>query len=250
MLENRIAPPVAAEQSIQAVIFDMDGTLVDSEHTSYLADHLVMGALGIPFTEEEKRRFVGRSTLDTMRDLVRRHGLALPPEVLAARKETLYMELAKRESKAFPAMRRFLAYLLEYQVPVALASGSTSVAIPLVLKAAGLDALLPLRVSADEVAKGKPAPDVFLETARRLEVAPAACLVVEDSVVGVEAALAARMRCIAVPSVTDLPLPSVFAQADLLFPKGMASFDPLRCWAWVAERLDESLLLQEECRSA
>jgi beta-phosphoglucomutase-like phosphatase (HAD superfamily) len=88
-------------------------------------------------------------------------------------------------------------------------------------------------LSADEVPRGKPAPDVFLEAARRLGVPPEECLVIEDTRYGVEAAKRAFMRCIAVPYLTDPPLADAFLMADLLFPDGMKGFDADRAFGWI-----------------
>ncbi|HEX7489825.1 MAG TPA: HAD-IA family hydrolase, partial [Anaeromyxobacteraceae bacterium] len=101
---------------------------------------------------------------------------------------------------------------------------------------------LPIVVSAEEVPRGKPAPDVFLEAARRLGVPPHACAVVEDSQHGVEAASRAFMRCIAVPYLVDEPLPDAFLMADLLFERGMSAFDASRALDWVEERLGDEAL--------
>jgi beta-phosphoglucomutase-like phosphatase (HAD superfamily) len=88
-------------------------------------------------------------------------------------------------------------------------------------------------VSAEEVPRGKPAPDVFLEAARRLGVPAHECAVVEDARFGVEAARRAFMRCIAVPYLHDPPLDDAFLMADLLFPDGMDGFDAGRALEWL-----------------
>jgi beta-phosphoglucomutase-like phosphatase (HAD superfamily) len=94
-------------------------------------------------------------------------------------------------------------------------------------------------LSADEVPRGKPAPDVFLEAARRLGVPPEECLVIEDTRYGVEAAKRAFMRCIAVPYLTDPPLADAFLMADLLFPDGMKGFDADHAFAWIEPLLSK-----------
>jgi beta-phosphoglucomutase-like phosphatase (HAD superfamily) len=92
-------------------------------------------------------------------------------------------------------------------------------------------------VSAEEVPRGKPHPDVFEEAARRLGIPAHECLAVEDSRQGVEAAKRAFMRCIAVPYLTDQPLSDRFAMADLLFEEGMKSFDADAAFRWIEKRL-------------
>ncbi len=101
------------------------------------------------------------------------------------------------------------------------------------LKGTGLDAYLTEYFSAEEVARGKPAPDVFLEAARRLGVPPAGCVVVEDAPPGAEAARAAGVRCIAVPYVRATAGDPVFGAADLLFPCGQGEFSVQAACAWL-----------------
>ncbi|HET9552971.1 MAG TPA: HAD-IA family hydrolase [Anaeromyxobacteraceae bacterium] len=141
-------------------------------------------------------------------------------------------------ARAFPEMRRFLGLVRQGGLPVAVATGASRGVLARLLAETGLDAELPVAVSAEEVARGKPWPDVFLEAARRLGVAPEACLVVEDSAPGVEAARRAFMRCLAVPSAPERPLPDAFLMADLLVEPGMGAFDAGAAWAWVEPRRD------------
>ena len=233
-LSARVAPE--PRYPVRAVIFDLDGTLIDSEPNYYLADKELLGRRGIAFTEQDKRRYIGGSNLDMMRDFVRRYRIQAAPEALAEEKNTLYLELADRSTPVYAPMKRFLDLLLAERVPVAVASGSAPAVIGRLLGAVGLAECFEHTVSAEEVARGKPAPDVFLEAARRLGVAPQHCVVVEDSRPGVEAALRAFMRCIAVPYLTEPPLPATFGLADLLFPAGMESFEPERAFEWIRER--------------
>ena len=230
---------VAPEPSYpaRAVIFDLDGTLIDSEPNYLLADQRLLARYGVPFTGEDKRRYVGGSNMDMMNDLVRRYGLAVAPEALAAEKNAIYLGLAEEHTRLFPSMKRFLDRLVERRVPVAVASGSAPAVIRHLLEKVGLGGTFEHLVSAEEVVCGKPAPDIFLETARRLGVPPQHCVVVEDSRPGVEAASRAFMRCIAVPYLADPPLPPAFALADLLYAGGMEAFDPEGAWTWLEARM-------------
>lgn len=230
-LSARVRPPPA--HPVRAVLFDLDGTLVDSEPNYLVADQRLLAPYGIAFTEEDKRRYVGGGNLDQMIDLRRRFDLPATPQELAARKNALYLELALRGTPVFPEMLRFLERVRARGLPVAVASGSSPEVLRRVLEAAGLAAAFPVVVSAEEVARGKPWPEIFLEAAGRLGVPPTSCLVIEDSRHGVVAARRAFMRCIAVPYLSDPPLAVDFQLADLLFERGMAEFDAARALAWL-----------------
>ncbi|MEV5321026.1 HAD family phosphatase [Streptomyces sp. NPDC052687] len=217
-----------------SVIFDLDGTLVDSEPNYYEAGRQILAEHGVPgYTWEDHERYVGISTLDTIADWKRRYGLSAPTEELFAAKNRRYLELARAATPVYPEMRTFVELLASEQVPMAVASGSSPEAIAAILAATGLDALLRTVVSADEVRRGKPAPDVFLEAARRLGAAPAGCVVVEDAAPGAAAAHAAGMRCVAVPYVAEQAGDPEFATADLVFRGGQREFTARAALDWL-----------------
>lgn len=216
------------------VIFDLDGTLVDSEPLYWEAARGVLAAHGAgEFTWEEHARFIGISTVETMAALRREYGLDAPVEQLVAEKDRAYLELAARSARVFPAMLGLVERLDAAGHPLAVASGSSRKAVEAVLGATGLHALLPVRVSAEELARGKPEPDVFLEAARLVGADPACCVVVEDAAPGVEAARRAGMRCVAVPYVRPADGDADFAAAGLLFAGGQEEFDADRAYAWI-----------------
>ncbi|HTT70362.1 MAG TPA: HAD-IA family hydrolase [Anaeromyxobacteraceae bacterium] len=234
-LSQRVRPP--PRYPVRAVIFDWDGTLIDSEPNYYLADAKLLARYGLPFTEEDKRRYIGGSNIDEMTDFKRRFALEESPQELAALKNRLYLEIAESSTRLFPEMKRFLDGVRARGLKVAVASGSAPAVLGRLLAAVGLTGAFGAVVSADEVLLGKPAPDVFLEAARRLGVAPEECVVVEDARYGVEAALRAFMRCIAVPYLSDPPLDPAFGVADLLFAGGMSTFEADRALAFVESAL-------------
>ncbi|MGX1128838.1 HAD superfamily hydrolase (TIGR01509 family) [Streptomyces glaucescens] len=217
-----------------SVIFDLDGTLVDSEPNYYEAGRQVLAEQGVPgYTWADHERYVGISTLDTIADWKRRYDLAAPTQELFAAKNRRYLELARAATPTYPEMRKFVELLASDGVPMAVASGSSPEAIAAILAATGLDAFLRTTVSADEVPHGKPAPDVFLEAARRLGAAPADCVVVEDAAPGATAAQSAGMRCIAVPYVADQADDPGFAGAGLLFRGGQPEFTARAAYDWL-----------------
>ncbi|WP_330295100.1 HAD family hydrolase [Streptomyces sp. NBC_00503] len=221
-----------------SVIFDLDGTLVDSEPNYYESGRRTLERHGVPgFTWEEHSRYIGIGTLETLEILRERYAIPAPVEQLLAEQNAAYLELARTHTEAYPQMRTFVERLHADGVPMAVASGSSLEAIDAVLAGTGLDALLTTVVSAEEVAQGKPAPDVFLEAARRLGAEPADCVVVEDAAPGALAARAAGMDCVAIPYVAATADDPAFAEAGLLFPSGQREFSADTAYAWFTERL-------------
>lgn len=180
-----------------AVIFDCDGVLVDSEVLAIRGERAALGALGLPYTPEEYvRRFVGLHDglfFDHLQsDYLAAHGRAAPADfeerVLAGRRR----EMAALE--IIDGADRALAVARDKVGAVAVASSSRAPFLEGKLKRMGLfDFVAPHVYSADLVAAGKPAPDIFLYAARKIGVSPPRCLVLEDSVNGVRAGLAAGM---------------------------------------------------------
>ncbi|MFD4411071.1 HAD family hydrolase [Streptomyces sp. NPDC058251] len=218
-----------------AVIFDLDGTLVDSEPNYFEAGRQTLAEQGITdFTWSDHEGYVGISTQETLALLKERYGLAVPLDSLLADTNRRYLELARAATPVYPEMRKFVELLAAEGVPMAVASGSSPEAIEAILAGTGLSTHLRTVVSADEVAHGKPAPDVFLEAARRLGAAPADCVVLEDAAPGAAAAHAAGMRCIAIPYVAAQADDAAFATAGLLLRGGQAEFTAQSAYAWLA----------------
>lgn len=217
-----------------AVLWDLDGILVDSEPVLFEAERLLLAEHGAELTAQIKREYVGLGGREVLAALAGHFGLTPDLAAWTARKIELASELLDSVRPFGPTTAMVRALSAE-GVPMAVASGSPPAAIDRSLTAAGLAELLPVRVSVEQVAAGKPAPDVFLAAARRLGVPPADCVVVEDAVPGVLAARAAGMRCVAIPSITD-PLDPRFEQADLLVRGGMSQADGGWLTDWVLGR--------------
>ncbi|MFI6684897.1 HAD family hydrolase [Streptomyces sp. NPDC050485] len=216
-----------------SVIFDLDGTLVDSEPNHYEAARHVLARYGLPgFTWEQHARFIGIGTRETLEILDREYALTGPVDEMLAAKNATYLELAAARTEVFPEMRKFVERLHARGVRMAVASGSSRAAIDAVLAGTGLDSFVTLVVSAEEVERGKPEPDVFLEAARRLGSAPADCVVLEDAPPGAAAAHAAGMRCIAIPYLPQTADDPEFATAGLLFRGGQREFSAETAYAW------------------
>lgn len=215
-----------------AVIFDLDGTLVDSEPNHFEAARRLLADRGVAdFTWADHERCVGISTRETLRLFDERYGLGAPLDELLAETNRPYLELARAGTPVHPEMRKLVELPAGEGVPLAVASGSSPEAIEAILMATGLASRFTTTVSADEVVHGKPAPDVFLEAARRLGASPADCVVLEDAAPGAAAAHAAGMHCIAVPYVPGQADDPAFATAGLR--GGQAEFTARAAYDWV-----------------
>jgi len=183
---------------VQAVIFDMDGVIVDSEPRHERAFLQVVAELG--YGQRHGLRFadyVGRSDRELWADFVARHHPPVSLEELLARKRARTVAILRREQPLFPGVVE-LVERLAARFPLALASGSERAVVEEVLRLRNLGRFFRATVSSSEVRHGKPAPDTFLRAAELLGVSPAGCWVIEDSKPGVAAALAAGMRVIAI----------------------------------------------------
>lgn len=206
----------------RACIFDLDGTLIDSEPNYFASDRAFLARYGIDFTEEFSRSVMGRGSADIMRLFKELYPgnpfTAFPVDEMMAMRDTYYIEYAIGRTRSFPVMVKLVEVLDRAGMPLGLASGSSPAVIAASLEATGLARRFPVVVSAGEVPRGKPEPGIFLETARRMDMEPGACLVFEDSLNGLRAAKAARMRCIVLPAPgSDL---SAFEGADAIIEGG------------------------------
>ncbi|MEV6755328.1 HAD family phosphatase [Streptomyces sp. NPDC051214] len=217
-----------------SVIFDLDGTLVDSEPNYYEASRELLAEHGVAYTWADNEQYVGIGTQETLATWKDRYGIGVPVVELLSELDRRYLALARADTHVFPEMRKFVERLHGAGVPMAVASGSSRAAIEAILAGTGLDALLTTVVSAEEVAHGKPAPDVFLAAAALLGADPADCVVLEDAAPGAVAAHAAGMRCIAIPYVTAHAGQEAFASAELLLRGGQAEFTAQAAWDHLA----------------
>jgi HAD superfamily hydrolase (TIGR01509 family) len=200
---------------IEGVIFDLDGVLLDSEHVWDEVREQLARERGGRWHERAQREMMGMSSLEWSRYMHDEIGVPEPPEEISAevvrRLEALYREQLPAMPGAREAVERLAAHW-----PLALASSSNRELIVLALELLGVADRFQATVSSEEVARGKPAPDVYLEAARRLSVDPARAAAVEDSHNGIRAAKAAGMRAIAIPNRRFPPGDDALAEADLV----------------------------------
>lgn len=185
-------------KAFEAVIFDMDGVIVDSEPLHERAFLQVFEEIGFGVTHEiDFPNYFGKSDLVLCKDFIARHRPQQSLDELVARKEAKFVALLRREAPVFEGLPELLEELSS-RYPLAVASGSRHQTIRVVLELRELRRHFPVVVSSEDVAQGKPAPDIFLRTASLLNVPPATCCVIEDSAAGVSAARAAGMTVIGI----------------------------------------------------
>jgi len=183
---------------MKAVIFDMDGVIVDSEPRHERAFLEVLDEIG--YADRHGLRFadyIGRADREIWVDFLSRHKPVQTIEELLAMKRERVVKIIRREQPVFTGLPE-LVQKLATKYRLAVASGSERQVVQEVLALQGLRRFFPVMVSSADVARGKPAPDIFLRAAELLGVAPKDCWVIEDSKPGVAAGLAAGMRVIAI----------------------------------------------------
>lgn len=183
-------------EQYDALIFDMDGTLVDSMPRHLDAWEATSAEFGLPFDRAQLNEYGGIPTRKIVAILAEQHGLDIDVEAFARRKVALYMEHIQQVS-VFPAMWE-LVRRCHGKVPMGIGTGSPRNQAESILKSTGLDAYIQVVVSADDVVNHKPHPDTFLQVAEQLGANPANCLVFEDTQIGLQAGRAAGMETVLV----------------------------------------------------
>lgn len=182
-----------------AFIFDMDGTLVDNMAFHVQAWFMFFREQGMDITEDQVRaQAFGKTSEEILRAVLGNHLTPVEIAAYAERKEVIYRALYLPQMKPLPGLVDFLHEAQRLGIPMAVATSARMENIRLVLEGLGIASLFQVLVGADDVSVGKPEPEIYLTTARRLHIPPERCLVFEDSMLGLEAAYRAGMRAIAV----------------------------------------------------
>ena len=196
-------------------MFDLDGVLLDSEHVWHEVREELTRERGGRWHEGAQRQMMGMSSLEWSRYMHDELGVPDPPEEISKevvrRLETIY----RRHLPAVPGARDAVERLAEHW-PLGLASSSNRELIELALELLSVADRFAATVSSEEVSRGKPAPNVYLEAARRLQVEPTRAAAVEDSHNGILAAKAAGMRVLVIPNRHFPPGEDALAQADVV----------------------------------
>lgn len=185
------------ERTFRAVVFDVDGTVADTERLSDEAWSTVLRPFGVELDEEDRRRTRGLSFAATSHHYATRSPSLPDAAALWVAYLPVVLRLIRQRARAFPDARATLEALRERGVPVAFASSSPRRRLAATLDALGISEWGPA-VAGDEVSRPKPAPDVYRVAAALLGVPPQQCVAVEDSATGVESALAAGMTVVGV----------------------------------------------------
>jgi HAD superfamily hydrolase (TIGR01509 family) len=220
----------------QAIIFDCDGVLVDTEYLKFLAWKEALETQGVSFSIKEYRSLVGHSSKNILQMIQKAKNIDISEDVIKF-KNTKYKYLQKQGVPPIPEMVNFVLRLFEARqqlgIRLALASSAPKEEILLNLKQIGLEDVFDLIISGSDDLKGyidaegtnKPKPYIYIEAAKRLGKSPEFCLVFEDTKAGVDAAVSAGMVAIAVPNQFTLTHDFGSAQRIVYSYKEFASFD-------------------------
>lgn len=204
-----------AEQVFSAgVIFDLDGVLIDSEGLYYRAYSEVLKPYGITVSRQEyEEHWIATGTGPEY--IVAKHKLPVTPDELRQLRSPLYLELLQKEAQLMPYVEEALRRLAPH-FGLTVATNSNRDALDFILGRFGIDRFFPVTVARQDYTGAKPLPDAFLTAAQKLKLAPAQCVVVEDTYKGVRAAVNAGIACIAVPN--QYTLQNDFRQANVVLP--------------------------------
>ncbi|OOM74537.1 2-deoxyglucose-6-phosphate phosphatase [Clostridium puniceum] len=189
---------------MKAVIFDMDGVIIDSEPIHLEVDIQTMKDLDCNISKEELNKYVGTTNEYMFTDIKNRYKINKSiEEIISYRVEIAKRKIIKSDLEPIEGIRELLKDLKNKNIPAAIASSSPRDFIEVVVSKFRLNDYFSYIVSGEEVANGKPAPDVYIETAKKLGIPPKDCIVIEDSKNGVLAAKAASMNCIGFQNINS-----------------------------------------------
>ncbi len=184
---------------LEAVIFDMDGVLIDSEPFHLVVNEKIFANLGINLSEDEYHSFIGTTHKDMWSTIKKRYNLPQSVPELVNMQVSGNINYIKNEEIGpikIKGVTELLSKIARENIKIGIASSSPTEVIELVLNKLGISDYFSGVVGGEEIKKGKPSPDIFLKAAKRLDAKPSDCIVIEDSKNGVLAAKAAGMRCV------------------------------------------------------
>ena len=215
---------------IKGIVFDFDGTLVDSDSIHCLAWNLFFKRFGVNFTERDFAQVAGKQVDFIADDLIKKYKLKITKEELIGEKRKITIDyFSKKPPKFMPYAEEAITFFAEHGFKIGLATGNLKELAIKILKKDGLDSFFSVLVDGLDVKQGKPYPDTYLLAAQKLGLEPKKCLSIEDTQYGMESAKSAGFYCFAVPNETSRA--QDFSKADKVFSnlrEIMEFFSPLK----------------------
>lgn len=214
MAKNSLQYDIPLNNILHGVIWDMDGVLIDSMEIHFNVWREIFSQFGVPFERKLFNRHFGTTNLETIHTVLGDRLSHQEALALAEKRQALFEQAAFHQARLIPGVMHWLEFFQRNQISQAVASSNAQQFIEAIADHLKISCFFNAIVSAENLAS-KPDPAVFLEAAKRMQVKPAQCLVIEDAMAGVEGARRAGMRCIAVTTTNP---PSALFSADLIFP--------------------------------
>lgn len=184
---------------VKALIFDMDGLMIDSERLYFQAEREIAGRFGKEVKEEILWKMMGRKPAESIRIFIDGLGIPLEPEAALGMRDELMRRLLQTDLVPMPGLEDILR-VFHPRIKLAVATGAPREFLDIVVDSLNIRGKFEVLTSSDEIGRGKPDPEIYIKTCRRLGVGTAQCVVLEDSANGVLAGKAAGCYVIAVPS--------------------------------------------------
>jgi beta-phosphoglucomutase family hydrolase len=181
---------------IRAVIFDLDGVIVESENAHIEAEKQTLQRYGVQISADELHEYTGTTAQVMFTELIRKYKLKTTFEEMFQQKEKTFFKLLEKDAEPTKGIITLLRELKSKRIKLAIGSSSTKKQINYVLNKLKIEDLFDSVIGAEDITRSKPDPEIFLKAAKELQAEPRECLVVEDSKLGVEAAKRAHMKCL------------------------------------------------------
>lgn len=181
---------------IKAVIFDLDGVIVESESAHIEAEQQTFLKYGVRISSDELHKYTGTTAKLMFTELIRKYKLNATFEEIFRQKEAILFKLLEKDAEPTKGVITLLKKLKSKGIKLAIGSSSTKKQIKYVLSKLDIEHLFDSVIGEEDIVRSKPDPEIFLKAAAELDVNPSECLVVEDSELGVEAAKRAHMKCV------------------------------------------------------
>jgi len=181
---------------IKAVIFDMDGVIVDSEYYHYIVEKRILKKIGIDLSFEEAKKHAGMKTETFFRKILENHKKKADINELVKEKQKLVIDILKKRAKPIPGSIKLINLLKKNKIKLGIASSGKRERVEIILSKFKIRNKFDVVVTAEDVEHGKPDPEIFLLASKKIGIKPEECIVIEDSTNGVKAAKKAGMKCI------------------------------------------------------